>query len=156
LDGADHAEPFQVSALPAESTATQNEALAHETEVSLYKSMLLAADQDEPFQVSVLPLASTTAQNEGPEQETEVGLPAGGSTLVGDDQLTCVDANASMGTRPTRTSVTIITTTRPMNPNQQGRSGRTKGHSSHRGIHTVRVGVLPQVRKVSSQRVGTH
>jgi hypothetical protein len=31
LSGADHREPFQMSAFPERSTATQNESLEHET-----------------------------------------------------------------------------------------------------------------------------
>ena len=75
-----------MSALPSRSTATQNEALGHETERRRpFGSMLVGTDQDDPSKVSALPKSSTAAQNEALAHETGKRWPFG-SMLAGTDQ----------------------------------------------------------------------
>ena len=62
--GADHVEPFQVSALPLLSTASQKVVLGHDTDAkpSPFGSILAGVDHVEPFQVRAFPLLSTMTQ----------------------------------------------------------------------------------------------
>jgi len=87
--GVDQAVPFQVSALPERSTATQKVLEGHETEVRPYTtfgSTETGVDQLVPFQVSALPEEPTAPQKVLEGHETEVRN-AFGSTETGVDQL---------------------------------------------------------------------
>ena len=85
LRGALQAVPSKVRALPAESTATQNDAEGQETELSATTpSMRLGALQVEPLKVTAFPAESTAAQNEPDGQDTDTNGEE--STCIGSDQ----------------------------------------------------------------------
>jgi hypothetical protein len=85
LRGALQAVPSNVTAFPAASTATQNDAEGHDTELSaVAASMLRGALQAVPLKVTAFPAESTAAQNETDGQETDTN--GAESTCMGADQ----------------------------------------------------------------------
>ncbi|MCL4552196.1 MAG: hypothetical protein M1305_01375 [Candidatus Marsarchaeota archaeon] len=86
LTGVDHDDPFQLSALPALSTAMQNVVVGQEIDsIGSVPSMLVGLDQLLPFQLRALPAESVAMQKAVDGQETLVNrfVP---STLSGLDQ----------------------------------------------------------------------
>jgi hypothetical protein len=83
LAGALQEVPLNSTAFPAQSTATQNDAEEHDTDVRLFPpSMLVGAPQTPLFFVTTAPSSSTAAQKAVDGQDTERKVSAG-STEAG-------------------------------------------------------------------------